>query len=243
MPGAPPHFQTTRWTLISRLKKSADSAEKDRILQDLCQACWLPLYSYARRSGRSPEDAEDLTQSFFQFALASDLFSKANREKGRLRTFLLRAFQNHMSQWRAREGAAKRGADVTFSFDSFSAEERYQHEPKDLDNPETLYHRRWAREFFKEVTERLRHEMEQEGKSEAFVWLSPWIFTTGNAGQQTQAAEALGVTLENLRTILGRLRKRYRELFREAVRETLDAPTEDEINEEIRALIEFGTRN
>lgn len=242
MLGAPPHFQTTRWTLISRLKKSSDSAEKDRILQDLCQACWLPLYSYARRSGRSPEDAEDLTQSFFQFALASDLFSKANREKGRLRTFLLRAFQNHMNQWRAREGAAKRGADVTFSFDAFSAEERYRHEPVNMENPETLYHRRWAREFFKEVTERLRHEMEKEGRSEIFVWLSPWIFTTGNVEQQTQAAQALGVTLENLRTILSRLRKRYRELFREAVSETLDAPTEDAINEEIRALIEFGTR-
>jgi len=65
MTAAPHSFQTTRWTHVVRLQAGADDTERDRILTQLCRAYWFPLYSYARRSGRSPHDAEDLTQEVF----------------------------------------------------------------------------------------------------------------------------------------------------------------------------------
>ncbi|MEP6872719.1 MAG: sigma factor, partial [Anaerolineaceae bacterium] len=36
-----------------------------RALAEMCDDYWPPLYAFARRLGRSPHDAEDLTQSFF----------------------------------------------------------------------------------------------------------------------------------------------------------------------------------
>ncbi len=240
MLSASPSFQSTRWTLIEQLRASDCEEERVRILQKLCEACWFPLYSYARRAGHPSEDAEDLTQGFFQHALGNDLFGRASEERGRLRALLLRSFQNHLRNHREREGAAKRGAGTVVSIDAMGAEARYQSEPPDLASPEALYHRRWARDFFASVHERLREECEGEGKGEVFERLSPWIFTSGGAGEQAAAAEVLGVSLDHLRVMLTRYRKRYRMLFRQAVEETLDAPTEDEIAREIRELIELG---
>jgi hypothetical protein len=42
--------------------------------------------------------------------------------------------------------------------------------------------------------------------------------------------------------MLTRFRKRYRDLFREAVADTLDSPTPEQIELEIRELIRLGAR-
>jgi DNA-directed RNA polymerase specialized sigma24 family protein len=243
MTAAPHSFQTTRWTHVVRLQAGADDTERDRILTQLCRAYWFPLYSYARRSGRSPHDAEDLTQGFFQHALGSDLFAKARQDRGRMRTFLLTAFQHWLHNQHLRETAAKRGGkQPALSFDAMEAEERYRLEPQDLATPEDLYNRRWARDFFIAVKDRLRMEMEAEGKTRIFATLQPFIFVDGREADQGALAESLCVTSGNLRVMLTRFRMRYRDLFREAVADTLDSPTPEQIEQEIRELIRLGAR-
>lgn len=236
-------FQTTRWTHVVRLQAGADDTERDQILAQLCRAYWFPLYSYARRAGQSPHDAEDVTQGFFQHALGSDLFAKARQDRGRLRTFLLTSFQHWLNNRHLRETAAKRGGkQPALSFDAMQAEERYRHEPQDLATPEDLYNRRWARDFFIAVKDRLRGEFESEGKDNIFVALQPWLFVEAKAAETLPLAESLGVTEGNFRVMLTRFRKRYRDLFHEAVADTLDSPTPEQIEQEIRELIRLGAR-
>ena len=50
-------------------------------LEDFCRIYWYPLYAYARRTGHSVEDAEDLTQGFFNHLLQSRLLWSANPAK------------------------------------------------------------------------------------------------------------------------------------------------------------------
>jgi RNA polymerase sigma-70 factor (ECF subfamily) len=238
-----PAFNTTRWTLVVRLSEGVDEPERDGILAQLCQAYWFSLYGYTRRSGRSPHDAEDLTQGFFQHALGSDLFAKARPDRGRMRTFLLTAFQHWLHNQHLRDTAAKRGGkQPALSFDAMEAEERYRLEPQDIATPEDLYNRRWARDFFIAVKDRLRGEFEREGKAMIFAALQPFIFVDGKEADQGTLAESLGVTPGNLRVMLSRFRKRYRDLFREAVADTLDSPTPEQIEQEIRELIRLGAR-
>lgn len=240
---ASPAFQTTRWTLVVRLHEGDDPQERDRILAQLCHSYWFPLYGYARRSGRTPHDAEDLTQGFFQHALGSDLFAKARQDRGRMRTYLLTSFHHWLNNQHIRDTAAKRGGkEPALSFDAMQAEERYRLEPQDIATPEDLYNRRWAREFFIAVKDRLRTEMEDEGKAPLFAALSPFIFIDGREGDQAALAESLEVTPGNLRVMLSRFRKRYRDLFHEAVADTLDSPTDEQIEQEIRELIRLGAR-
>ena len=63
-------------------------------LEKLCRAYWYPLYAFARRQGNSPEDAQDLTQSFFCRLLEQNNFAKADRDRGKFRTFLLGSLNN-----------------------------------------------------------------------------------------------------------------------------------------------------
>ena len=62
-----------------------EEAQCAEALAKLCQAYWDPVYVYARRRGFGPEDAEDLTQSFFAHILATSFVGKADPARGRFR--------------------------------------------------------------------------------------------------------------------------------------------------------------
>src|SRR5437867_8380701 len=67
-------FTTTHWSVVLAAGQSASPAAQ-AALEQLCRAYWYPLYAYVRRRGYSPEDAQDLTQSFFERLLERDLRS------------------------------------------------------------------------------------------------------------------------------------------------------------------------
>src|SRR5215469_4040773 len=99
-------------------------------LAQLCRNYWYPLYIFARRRGYSPDDAQDLTQSFFLHLLQQQALAGVDRLKGKFRSFLLASFQNHLSDQIDRSRRLKRGGDKEFvPLDAESAEERYRLEP------------------------------------------------------------------------------------------------------------------
>jgi DNA-directed RNA polymerase specialized sigma24 family protein len=74
------YFATTHWTLVLDAGRSDSTCAREALAQ-LCQAYWYPLYAYVRRRGRSPEDAEDLTQGFFARLLELKSLADVRREK------------------------------------------------------------------------------------------------------------------------------------------------------------------
>ena len=50
-------FITTHWNVVLTARDCASSSAR-RALGTLCQPYWYPLYSYVRRQGHSPEDAQ-----------------------------------------------------------------------------------------------------------------------------------------------------------------------------------------
>ena len=88
----------------------ADADESARkALAAFSETYWPPLYTFVRRRGYSPADAQDLVQGFFEHLLQQNTLSRADREKGRLRTFLLGSLQNFLLKQRERMSAMKRG--------------------------------------------------------------------------------------------------------------------------------------
>jgi DNA-directed RNA polymerase specialized sigma24 family protein len=236
-------FPATEWTQLLQLRDALDERGRGRLLAELCRTYWFPIYGYARRLGRSVADAEDATQGFFEKALHTDLFAKADAGRGRLRTFLLTSFNHYLHHEFCKSSAQKRGGLLeTISLDGMTAEERYRSEPKEITTAEDLYNRRWARDFFAAVTEKLRLEYERSKKEQQFKTLRPLLFADGKPESYAELASSLGVTEGNFRVMLLRFRRRYRELFRSAVADTLEVPTEAEIEEEIRELIRLGAR-
>src|SRR5881396_1870083 len=90
---------TTHWSVVLAAGRR-DTTRATAALEKLCQTYWFPLYAYVRRRGHSPEDARDLTQSFFASLLEKKYLERADRERGRFRTFLLSSLENFLNnEW------------------------------------------------------------------------------------------------------------------------------------------------
>jgi RNA polymerase sigma-70 factor (ECF subfamily) len=61
-------FATTHWSIVAQ-SALTEVPEAANALARLCETYWPPIYSFIRRRGYSPSDAQDLTQSFFAFFL------------------------------------------------------------------------------------------------------------------------------------------------------------------------------
>ncbi len=230
-------FVATRWTVVLKACEQ-HSPEVGEALETLCRIYWPPLYAFARRQGRSPHDAQDLTQAFFARLLEdeADALRLVAPEKGRFRSFLLVAFKRFMANAWEKERTQKRGgAHVHITFDTVLAESGYHAGLRDDASAEKLYEHRWALTLLDQAMARLRGEFVAAGKAADFDRLKIHLTAPrGEAGYADVAAE-LGTTEGAVRVAVHRLRRRFREVFREEIAHTVaDA---GEIDDEVRHLL------
>lgn len=205
----------------------------------MCRDYWPPLYSFARRLGHSPPDAEDLTQSFFAALIAKNTLAAANPSRGKLRTFLLAAFQHHIADAAKREHALKRGGGVdVLRIDGAAGEEWLACEPVERETPETLYHRRWAMLLLEAALKALEAERTAAGQAATMLVLRPFLsLTAPGATTYSDAAQQLGWTLNAARVAVFRLRARYRELLLDRIAATLHDETPAAVEAEMGELL------
>jgi len=231
-------FATTHWTVVLAAGRRA-TPQSDRALEELCRTYWFPLYAYVRRSGQSPHDAQDLTQEFFHQLLEKRWLHDADREKGRLRTFLITALKHFMSkEWR-RAAAQKRGGDQTaVELDTRFAESHYAAEPGTTLAPDAVFDRQWALTLLDLTLKRLKAEFAEAGKAGDFDVLKPCLMAAHGAIDYATVAAQLGVNAGAARVAVHRLRKRFREIYREEISQTMaeDADLDDEMRHLAAAL-------
>jgi DNA-directed RNA polymerase specialized sigma24 family protein len=228
-------FATTRWSVILAAGQR-NGPDTDLALEELCQTYWFPLYAYLRRQGRSPENAEDLTQSFFARFLSRNYLKGLDSEQGKFRNFLLVAFKHFLANEWDHATRQKRGGGVpTLSLDWESAEGRYTLNPVDNLSPDRLYDRAWAVTLLERVVNRLRDECAHDGRSTLFAELQPFLTAGKSAIPYAPAAAALGLSEGAVRVAVHRLCRRYRDLLRAEISETLSDPTQ--VEEELRSLL------
>lgn len=155
--GTQARFPTqTYWTTLIQPVGDPSAPKAREALNQLCQTYWFPIYAFIRRKGYDSRTAKDLTQSFFIRLLEKDLVRKADRQKGRFRSFLCAVVKNFLID-AARAGKHER---AWISIDESEAESRYDLlPPQEPDSPK-LFDRSWAAtamaEGNPEAPERLR---------------------------------------------------------------------------------------
>jgi RNA polymerase sigma-70 factor (ECF subfamily) len=217
------------------------SVESRQALATLCQTYWPPLYTFVRRRGYSPTDAQDMVQGFFAHLLEKNTLSRADHEKGKLRTFLLGALQNYLLKQRERMGAIKRGGGKQIvSFDDQLIEaEAAMHATMHL-NEITSYDAAWASSIVARAWKNVRDRFADEGRRNWFDALRPFVAGgTAQPPDQQEVAKRLGTTVENLRVSLSRLRQRYRHALRAEVASTVSDPKD--IDDELHYLYQVLT--
>lgn len=231
-------FATTRWTLVCEAASGGHLLAR-RALEDLFQTYWQPLYRYARRRGKSKEDAEDLVQGFLAHLMASGGLSLSNQEKGRFRTFLLSSFNHWMiNDWKHANRLKRGGGVVTLSFDWESAETGLAPEIGHERSPDKLYDHEWALTLLGKVLKDLECFCAEEGNSAQFEALKSCLTTDSDRIPYASLAEELAMSEGALRVAVHRLRKRYRHLLTDEIARTLDGPEalEDEMQSLFAAL-------
>src|SRR5258708_26807083 len=82
-------FDSLHWSVVKRAGLDTTFNYQDA-LERLCRSYWYPLYSFVRRQGYDPSEAQDLTQEFFSRPLRDRArFSTLDPSKGRFRSFLI----------------------------------------------------------------------------------------------------------------------------------------------------------
>lgn len=213
----------------------SDTTHARVALEKLCRTYWYPLYAYVRRRGYSPEDSQDLTQEFFARLLKYNWLERADRQRGKFRSFLLAAINHFLADEWDRAQAKKRGGGVSpVPLQLDAAETRFGHEPADKSTPEQNFERRWAMALLEEVLRRLANEHEQEGRQEIFAELSPCLVGERTAQPYAEIAARLGISEGAVKSAVHRLRQRYRQLLREEIAHTVLGSAE--VDEELRHL-------
>jgi len=229
-------FLTTQWSVVLAASGD-DSGAAKTALADLCASYWYPLYAFARRGGATEHDAQDQVQAFFATLLEKDYLRAADRDRGRFRTFLLTAFQNHTSKERDKQNAQKRGGLRThLTLDFRDGERRYLREPTDDLTPERIYERRWALTLLAHALERLEERLRKDGKERVFSALSPFLAAGTLRPSYDEAAEGAGLSVSAVKSAVRRLRGAYRDALRDEIARTV--PDGDAVDQEIRHLME-----
>jgi RNA polymerase sigma-70 factor (ECF subfamily) len=177
-----------------------------------------------------------LTQQFFVQLIAKQHLRRADRNKGRFRSFLLSTLHYFLAREWCRAHRQRRGGHCQFiSLDQQHSEERYRFEPVDRDTPEKSFQRQWALAVLKQAMTALANECAEMGKANLFSEVKQLLAGDRESATYADMGGRLSMTEGAVRVAVCRLRQRYGELLRAEIAQTV--ASEGEVEEEVRHLM------
>jgi len=237
---SPARFTTTRWSVVLSCADGRATTQTARdALSQLYQIYWRPIFAFVCRNGYAVPDAQDLTQDFFVMLLEGHLLERADPNRGRFRSLLLKALRDFLNDARDKQQARKRGGDLHFiPWDEWMAEfpSQFSISARDAESwpPEKIFDVRWAATVVERSLSRLSEECEQRGRRRIFDVLSSCLAAEREDVSYADFARTLGVPETSVKRLVHQLRKRYRTILREEVADTIENP--DDLEDELRYL-------
>jgi RNA polymerase sigma factor (sigma-70 family) len=227
-------FSTTHWSVVLGAGQN-NLAGAAGALERLCRTYWYPIYAFIRRRGSDRHEAEDLTQAFFAHLLEKETLKKADRQKGKFRSFLLASLTNFLTnEWDKRQTLKRGGRREIISLDGDATEALYCREPVESLVPEKLFDRHWALTLVEQVLKRLNREYTAADKADLFTRLESGLTQEVTPGLYAGWAAALTMNEGAVKVALHRLRRRFGELLRSEIAHTVSSP--EEVDDELRYL-------
>jgi DNA-directed RNA polymerase specialized sigma24 family protein len=225
-------FPPTVWTLINKASLNGDTVARGA-LETFCEQYRGPVIAYLRSRGISENRVEDLAHDFLLNFMVMDFAKRADRAKGRFRSYLLGALKKFMiSDLRALTRQKSGGGAEQLSLDAPGVAEVIA-DPSEEEIRE--HDRNWAVNLLRLSFGLLEREMLDRGRRDALPFLKPFLLPTGeDPPPYAVLAQQLNSTEDAARAEVSRLRKRFRVIFKEEVARTLDGP--EEVEEEIAYL-------
>jgi RNA polymerase sigma-70 factor (ECF subfamily) len=220
-------FQTTQWSIVIGAGGRGTGAHA--ALSTLCETYRPPVLAYVRARIRDLDDAEDLTQAFFTHLLERDFASRADRGRGKFRSFLLKSLNHFLATEWERRGAQRRGGAVLLISD-----EALESMASDDAGPAQIFEQEWARTVLSEAMRRLEAEAKAAERELMFAELRLYLIEPPEPGEYDEIAEKAGIRRNTIAVAVHRLRSRLQELVQEVVADT--ASDAAEIRDEMRRM-------
>jgi RNA polymerase sigma-70 factor (ECF subfamily) len=241
MGGSREAFLTTQWSLIENIK--ADQGRDRTLIDFLLRQYWKPVYCYLRRKGYDNEKAKDLTQDFFhEIVLNRNMIGRADRARGRFRSFLLYALNEYLIKQNIRDGARRRtpkGKLVSLELSELATL------PQSVAtaSAEESYHYAWLSALLERVLAQVRSECEQQGMETHWALFYQRVVRPILGGQSPVAladiSQEQGVgNAKTASNMIVTVKRRFRTALMEHVRTTLlsGEQTAEEMEELLRYL-------
>jgi RNA polymerase sigma-70 factor (ECF subfamily) len=234
-PSSGGRFEQTQWTIILKAREEGAPGAAEA-MEEFARAYWPPLYRFIRREGYNRQDAQDLTQGFYQHFQEKHLLERITERNGKFRNYLLTCLKHFLSDERDRAAALKRGGGQSFiSMDALEEEERHALEPADGLTADQIYERRWAQAVLASAQERLREMYATKGKAALYEALKDLLLGEKSEATYVEIARGLGTTEQAIKSAAKQLREQFFKGVRKEIERTVSDPRE--IDDEIRYLI------
>ncbi len=221
-------FPNTEWTQLAEATLHGESAGR-AAMERLCREYWEPVRAYTLFRGWSQEDAADLTQSFFLHLMEKSILRRADRERGKFRSFLQAVLNHFLLTERDSRLRQKRGGGK-----AHIAVEDAQEELAEQAGHVEYFDRQWAAAMMKSCVTKLQDECAAKRGASAAALLMSYAGGEGEALPYTEASARLAMSEPAFKTEVLTWRRRLRELLRSEVRRTVSAP--HEVDEEMSYL-------
>lgn len=219
-------FPETLWSSV--LSSRDPQARQDRLKQ-LCSMYWRPVYKFIRVSWKKNiEESKDLTQEFFAHLMESDLLGKYRPQAGRFRAFLKASLKNFLAENHRDSRRQKRGGGkiiVPLNMEGVETDS-FLKDSQSL-TAEDLYDREWAEGLMADCVRRLRDDLKSEGKDAYFEAFERYdLCADDSRPTYPEIAQALGLSVHDVRNYLVLARARLKELIVERIREYVSSNSE-----------------
>lgn len=205
-------------------------------LEQMCRDYHRPVFVVLRARGFTEEEAEDLTQEFFLRLFESQAWKRAERGKGRFRSFLLGTLTHMLHHvWTAGQRQKRGGGMRTQSLEAVQ-ENGEVPAAADERNTEILFDREWALRLIQGAFAKVESEFEEAGRAAEFAVLRRFLPGVEVPLRYDEAAHLLGKPEGLVKSMIHRLRDDYRRNLRALVARTVSAA--HEVDEELAYLHE-----
>jgi len=224
-------FPTTRWSLVVRAA-SHPLPDARLAMGELLGRYLQPIKAYlVRGRGIPSQQADDLVQGFIASkVLGERLLVRADRGRGRLRTFLLAALDRYLRDSRKYDGRARR-SNRTAAAPIHAAREMATSSV----DPAAVLEQEWAREILGQALLRMRQECHRRQRAD--LWM---VFEARVVGPTLEQRAAISYQdlvragsvesaqqAANLLVAAKRMFQRHlREIFREYARDEVEVDQE-----------------
>jgi RNA polymerase sigma factor (sigma-70 family) len=230
-------FPSTAWSVIVHAR-DAGAPDYAQQLGRLVELYWRPVYSVIRHgSGRSHDDAKDLTQDFFATVVFDrELLRVYAPERGSFRSLLRTALARFLHDVARGAGRQKRGSGkLPVSLDGIS--ELAADPTVENLTPEQIFDSAWNQAVLTEAVARLEQRLRAGDRAAVFEVFRRYDVDGDSAeASYAEVGQEVGMTVPQVKHALREARAAFRELVTELVQGYVDDPAN--LTAELRSL--FG---